>query len=519
MPIKTIAFLSNTITHPFNRYLKDFKITHYPLDTILHQLYLGVDEDILVILLGPGFFNTDHNEFSLLKAALIEFRHKNNTKIIINTISDSFNEIYLPYTFEKEIKLLNINEKIVSLQKELIDICILDFYSLTKEYGLKNLITKKNGYLFQIPFSKIAIELLANKIKELVTLFSTVRIKAIAVDADNTLWGGIVGESGIEGIQIDQNYPGIVYIKFQDYLKELQESGIILILLSKNDEDLIKQVFTKKVMPLNLNDFVAYSVNWNPKSENLSLLLNELKLTTSNVIFLDDSDIEISEMQARLGISSYKMNPIDPILNLEVLQNITGLKTLYLSQEDTLKTRLYQDEKNRLNFSSTLTSRDDFIASLQIEISVTCNNTNHLERITQLIHKTNQFNVTTKRYDLSIVQELMFIGDVYDFSVKDKFGDMGIVGVIIIINNIIDTFLMSCRVLGRGIEENILNHISSKHRDLTASYVPTAKNSLVESFFEKNGFKLTHTDSNRCKYYHFEKKVDINKHIKVTDDS
>jgi FkbH-like protein len=518
MSVKTIAFLSNTITKPFDRFLKAYEITHYPLDTIIPQLYATVPEDVLILILDIGFFKPNYEErLSLLKHALIHFRAHNHAKIIINTLNDTFYDIFTPYTLHEEQKLVTLNTSIASLQQEIHDVAILDFYALCKEYGTRQLINEHNGYLFQMPFTKMAVELLSTQIQERLELFTNPRIKAIAVDADNTLWGGIVGEDGIEGIHIDNNYPGIIYSKFQYDLLALKKSGIILILLSKNDESLVHKVFETKTMPLSLDDFVATSINWNAKSENLSAILERLNLTKSGIIFLDDSATEIEEMRQRMGIACYKMNPENPRENLATLRGISALKTLHISEEDLSKTALYKQENARLSLSSTLVGKEEFIASLEIELEITCNNANHLERITQLINKTNQFNLTTKRYDLAEVKAFMHSGNVYDFSVKDKFGDMGIVGVVIIKENTIDTFAMSCRVLGRGIEECVLSIIAHKYPHLKASYIKTDKNALVEHFYEQNGFTITHQDS--AIHYEFAHFVDVNESIKVKDES
>ncbi len=513
MNINSIAFLSNTITRPFDRFLTGYEIVHYPLDTVIEQLYNNITEDIIIILLEASFFK---NEFIILQNAITAFRKTSNTKIIINTISDNFNDIYMPRNIKNELALVTLNTKIVSLSEMFTNIAVLDFYTLVKHHGYNNLINEKNTYLFQTPFTRIALELISVKLRELISLFQITRIKAIAVDADNTLWGGIVGEDGIDSIKIDNNYPGIIYKKFQEYLLELQKSGIILILLSKNDEALVKKVFETKNMPLSPSDFVEQAVNWNSKSENLNILLQKLKLTTSNIIFLDDSAVEISEMKERLGIESYKMNPQDPIQNLKTLQNIQALKTLHLSKEDKNKTALYKDEQSRVELHNTLSSKEDFIASLDINIKITRNNMHNIERITQLTNKTNQFNLTTKRYTLSQIQTMMQNDIIYDFSVQDKFGDMGLIGLIIIKDNLIDTFLLSCRILGRQIEESILSFVTQEHPNLKAIFKATSKNSLVENFYENNGFKLVKKDKD--KHYDFFKNVDINRYIKVDYD-
>lgn len=517
--IQTIAFLSNTITQPFDRFLSAYQTTHYPLDTIMERLYATEEtHDLMVILLDISFFKNDYEPtFAQLHNALSHFRTQHKTKIIINTVIEDFYDIYTPLTYKKEQALLTLNASIVSFQETFHDIAILDFYALCKQHGTKNLLNVSNGYLFQTPFTRTALELMAQKIEELIVLFTTPRIKVIALDADNTLWGGIAGEDGLDGIHIDNNYPGIVYRQFQTMLVELYHSGIILILLSKNDEPLVQQVFATKNMPLSLEHFVATAVNWESKSENLSRILQQLQLSTAGVIFCDDSSTEIAEMEQRLGIVCYQMNPKRPLENIETLKNITALKTLRLVDEDIKKTALYKDEKKRLDLASVLRSKEDFIASLNITIRVSCNNINHVERITQLINKTNQFNLTTKRYDLATVETLMQHHHVYDFSVSDTFGDMGLVGVVIIIDNTIDTFLMSCRVLGRGIEEKILSIVTHLHADLKATYIKTEKNSLVENFYENNGFECLEHAS--VKTYRFQTFAPSNDTIKVTYES
>jgi len=514
MPITNIVFLSNTVTKPFERFLKGYSCKHYPLDTIFATLHSKIEEDLLIILLDAPFFADVYEErFELFKNALETFRKNNNTKVIINTIYDDFYDIYTPHAIKQELRLTQLNASIATLQSEMQEVVIIDFYGLCKAYGAKNLINEKNRFLFQTPFTKLSTELLSKKIEEYIILFTTPRIKAIALDADNTLWAGIIGEDGIDNISIDNNYPGIVYKKFQEYLVALKNSGIILLLLSKNDEASIVEIFEKKTMPLCLDDFVAYRANWSSKSENLANLLEELKLTSKGIIFMDDSDAELQEMQQRLGLTCYKANPADPLKNIEILQSITALKTLSLSLEDTKKTLLYKEEQVRKNQGTLLASKKEFIASLQTQITLSCNNLARLDRIVQLVNKTNQFNLTTKRYDLTQIKELMQKGCVYDFSVRDRFGDMGLVGVVIIKDENIDTFLLSCRVLGRGIEERILGFLTHLHPNITASYIKSEQNSFVNTFYENNGFVITKVGEN--KNYRFQNFVDSNDSIKV----
>lgn len=520
--IRSVTFLSNTVTQPFERFLSAYELSHAPLDTIIEQLYADeiAQNDLIIILLDKHFYRGDYEQrFEVLKNALLHFRSKHATPIILNTIIDDIYAFHTPSAYVREEALFNLNKRIVHLQNDLLNVAVLDLYALSRHHGVKNLFNDKNGYLFQSPYTRLALELIAQNIEELITLFSTPRIKAIAIDADNTLWGGIVGEDGVEGIAIDQNYPGIAYHRFQQDLLALRQSGIVLILLSKNDEEAVLEVFEKRSMPLSLSDFVATAVNWNAKSDNLKAILEELNLSTSGIIFLDDSPSEIEQMRQMLGIPSFAMNPQNPLENSALLRSIVSLKSVRLTQEDLQKTALYQEEKARTALEAKTTSKEEFIASLDIRMHVFLNHEAHLERIAQLINKTNQFNLTTKRYDVGHVHALMKDASVYDFSVQDTFGDMGIVGVLIVKEGCIDTFLMSCRVLGRGIEEAVLAFVTRRHPNLRASYIPSAKNRLVENFYEKNGFILESTDANGVKTYRCETLRESHFAIKVNYES
>lgn len=501
----SIAFVSNTVTRVFSPYFNEFNLTHYPLDTVIEILHGSVEESYCVLLLDYPFFleHTGHENvmehFERFKKSLEHFRSTNSAKLILNTIAADFTHPFFAANTQAYMTLAALNHAIALLPETISDCAPIDLFTMTLQEGSVHLTNPKNRYLFQTPWSKKGVEKISQLIKEAMETLRQPRMKAIAVDADNTLWSGIIGEDGIDGIQIDRNYPGIIYRRFQEQLLHLKSTGIILILLSKNNLNDIEETFGQNNMPLSLADFTAIKVNWESKSANLLEILNTIGIGKESVIFLDDNPAELEEMRSRLGIESFQINPADPLSNLALLQTIPALKTFRLTDEDLRKSDLYKEEASRHTLHEQLGSREAFIASLEIEISPYRNNPSHIGRAAQLIGKTNQFNLTTKRYSEHEVALMMDKHDVYTFEVRDKFGSMGIVGVLIVIDRHIDTFLMSCRVLGRGIEESILSFITARYETLTAAYSPTSKNTLVASFYENNGFELI-VDENEKKY-------------------
>jgi len=486
-----ISFLSHYITKPFNRFLKDYEVYHYDIAQVERVLIeKSVKSDILIILL-----KNDYEELEYLKNLIIEFRKSNNTKILISNFYS--NPLDISYSFYlKELKKIDEKNRLLESFLEISDVNIINIFKLTQEYGIKNLINKKNLYLFQTPFTKEGFKLVAKEIDEKIKLFFTKRKKVIVIDADNTLWGGIVGEDGVEGIKCDENYPGILYKKFQKQLKQLSLSGIVLSMVSKNNFEDVKEVFDKKNMPLKWDDFLVKKINWIPKSKNIQEIAKEINVGIDSLLFIDDNEFEIEEVK-RVGVEAILVNENNI---LEILNRV-DLKAINLTKEDLEKVNQYKAEQKRGEILKEVKSIDDFIKSLNIKINYWINNKNQLKRITQLINKTNQFNLTTKRYSESEIEKMMQNDKVFSFQVEDKFGDMGIVSVVIVKNNEIDTFLMSCRVLGRKIEDKIMKIVlDNVSLPIKARYIKTKKNLQVENFYEKYGFKIISQNKNEKIY-------------------
>ncbi|RKZ77307.1 MAG: hypothetical protein DRQ57_00345 [Gammaproteobacteria bacterium] len=510
MSKKTISFLSNTITHSFTKYFnKDFYVIHHNLDSIIETLNSKTDTDYLIVILDNKFFFENFVIKSIafeivefLSELLKVFRKQNNAKILISNIAYDFIDINSALNIEEYKNLILLNEKIEELSNQVADLAILNIFNLANRIGFNHFFSLSNSLLFQAPFTKEAIKLITSEIKKKIDVFNSLRKKVVLLDLDNTLWGGIVGEDGFEGIKIDENYPGIAYKYFQNQMKYLKKSGIVLCIVSKNNFAEIEDLFNNQDMPLKWNDFVIKKINWQNKSQNIIEIANELNVGIDSMIFFDDSHFEINLVKDTLeNIDVIKLDSNNPINNLGIIERLPFLNSIKITIEDENKSSQYLSEQKRITIRKTTATVDDFIESLEINISYWINNKSQLARITQLVNKTNQFNLTTKRYSESEISHFMNFNQVFSFQIKDKFGDMGITAVVIVIDNKIDTFLMSCRILGRKIEEKIMKIILNQTtKPLSAEYIRTSKNSQVENLYDKFGFRLVSKDKSKNVY-------------------
>jgi FkbH-like protein len=508
-PETTIAFLSNTVTSPFSKHFKDQAIQHLDLDNLVHVLQSKVSADYLVILLDYSYFfenvirETAFDKVALLEQLLIQFRGQNKTKVLLSNVVYSFPDMNVSLNTEMHCDLSRLNAEIGKISEVVGELTILNLFNIGLRLGTEKLYNFQNKFLFQTPFTKVAIAQIANEIQDKIQLLESPRKKVLAVDADNTLWGGVVGEDGVDNLQIDENYPGIIYKYCQNYIKTLKETGILLVLVSKNNLADVEEVFSKRRMPLGWDDFVLKQVNWQPKSQNIVDAAEELNLGIDSFVFIDDSPFEVSEVQDALSmVECHQFDAKNPLNNLAILESIVSLKSLRIATEDTVKTQLYAAEQKRKSASATVRSIDEFIQGLDIEVTYTVNNKDHLTRISQLINKTNQFNLTTQRHTETEVGKMMEDHLVLGFQVTDRFGDMGIVGVAIVTEGCIDTFLLSCRVLGRKIEEKMIFLVQQEANadPIRSQFLKSPKNAQVENFYDQMGFALTFKDDLKKEY-------------------
>lgn len=360
-------------------------------------------------------------------------------------------------------------------------------------------------YTSRFPFTPLAANEFARRLVNLMTISICPKAKVIALDADNTLWGGIIGEDGINGIALGPEYPGNTYVDFQRRLLHFQQRGFILALCSKNNAEDVYEVLDNHLHQiLRRHHFAAERINWLPKHENLLSLSSELNLGLDSFIFVDDSNHECDIIRSQLPQVEVIQTPSKPVEIPMCLEQMNRLEIISLTAEDTLKTQLYAQEKQRKQFRQDTVALDgdlnSYLASLKMKMHIEIDSRKNIARLAQLTQKTNQFNVTTRRY--SEQQILDFVESnawtVSSFTLNDIFGNSGIVGLALFrkLNEEaieIDNFLMSCRIIGRSAESAFLYAMLDYFATIgitqfTATYLPTQKNSLVVDFFSTHGF-------------------------------
>lgn len=333
------------------------------------------------------------------------------------------------------------------------------------------------------------------------------RKKCLVLDLDNTLWGGVLGEEGIGGIQVDGDYPGKAFHYWQEGIRELENEGIILAICSKNNLADVEELFRAREMPLKLEDFACMRIDWNDKAANIRAIAEELNIGLDSMVFVDDNPTERELIRQQLPMVAVPEWPSQPYeLSAFYQQLVQEYFAVYtLTEEDKKKTEQYRQNVSRAQAQAQFSNMGDFLRSLEMELTIAEATDVTIPRIAQMTQKTNQFNLTTKRYTEDDIRAMLANGArIWTLAVRDKFGDNGITGLMIVTpQGEVDTLLMSCRVLGKGIEvafvKTVLNRLSIS--ELRAEYIPTEKNSQVSDFYDKLGFALLTTRKDGTKEY------------------
>ena len=330
--------------------------------------------------------------------------------------------------------------------------------------------------------------------------------KALIFDCDNTLWKGVLGEDGFESIKI---FKEIQYLAL-----ELSRKGVIIGLCSKNNpEDVDAVLETHSDIILRDKDIVIKRVNWTDKVSNLKSIAIELNVGLDSLVFLDDSDFEVNLIREELPlVNVFQVPPSEYKYSMMMKEIMNLFYNPTQTKEDFRKVKMYKDQVKRVDSKQKIGNIDEYLKSLELCISVYVDDPNEIARMSQMTQKTNQFNLTTKRYTEKDIRDFINSKNktVVAIGVRDKFGDNGVVGLAILDYNdndfIIDTFLMSCRVLGRNVEYKLMDIIfdiakESNIEIVHAEYVRTLKNDQVSSLYKNNGFCVTGQEGSSTEYY------------------
>lgn len=384
---------------------------------------------------------------------------------------------------------------------------INDINYLSSSIGLDTWFNKSYWYGFKYAVSYDCIPMLAHNISNIINAIYGKTKKCLVLDLDNTCWGGVIGDDGLNNIQIGtETALSEAYTAFQQYVKDLKDRGITLAVCSKNDFANAKEGFSHPDSVLKFNDFTSFKANWDPKFQNIKDIAKEINIGTDSLVFIDDNPAERDIVSSQVPSVSVPNIGSDIAKYISHLDNGGYFEPISLSEDDTKRNKYYEDNKKRLNEEAQYKTYDEFLLSLDMTAEIKPFDDIYLDRITQLTNKTNQFNLTTKRYTFNEIENMSNSEEYITIygKLSDKFGDNGLISIIIgkIIDNKchINLWLMSCRVLKRGMEEAMLDFLVNecKKRNIKTIigyYYVSNKNSMVSNLFETLGFTIVNKDS------------------------
>lgn len=446
--------------------------------------------------------------------------------LIVLLLDEVFTLQYTLDDFRVGRAVSEFNEAVLSFASAHSDVKVLDPAPFFREHGREELIDWRFFFLSQMLVSPRLGTAFRTWFEKNMDCISMKRKKCLVLDLDNTLWGGVLGEDGMDGIKMSGDYPGKAFHFFQEGLVQLCRSGVILALCSKNNESDVMEVWDKNpFMTLKKEHVSAWRINWNNKADNIKELSEELNIGLDSMVFLDDNPAErelVKQMLPCVEVPDFPARPYEiPPFFKSLVEKFFLVYSL--TEEDCHKTELYKANANRMAERKKFTDLSAYVKSLDIHIRILPADEFNVVRISQMCQKTNQFNLTTKRYAVSDIKEKLAKGSlVYCMDVSDRFGDNGITGAIIV-DKVgdgadIDTFLLSCRVLGKGVESAFLRSVLGRLMEMgiskiTSTFSPTQKNLQVADFYDREGFTLVATNIDGSKNY----SMDLSQRIPIVE--
>ncbi|NMA36941.1 MAG: HAD-IIIC family phosphatase [Papillibacter sp.] len=404
----------------------------------------------------------------------------------------------LPSSFLYQVKRLNL--LIMEGCQRQSGVFIIDINGLAAKLGYDRVRDPRLYYHAKLPLTATALPYAAKEIIDVIKAVEGRVMKCVVCDLDNTLWGGVIGDDGLEGIELGELGDGAAFTALQRWLKELKNRGIILCVCSKNEEAAAKEPFEKHPdMVLRLEDISVFIANWQDKAANIRLIQKTLDIGMDSLVFIDDNPFEREAVRSLIPEICVTDLPEDPAEYLPYLQSLNLFETASFSEEDSKRTEQYRAEFGRVRQQELFSSYEHYLKSLEMTAEAEPFSSFWFPRIAQLTQRSNQFNLRTVRYteaDIARLAEDEGYVTLY-FTLKDNFGDYGLIAVVILEkqadNLFIHEWLMSCRVLKRGMEEFIADKILSTAAELgfktvTGEYIPTKKNAMVAQLYEKLGF-------------------------------
>jgi FkbH-like protein len=442
---------------------------------------------------------------SRYKQCVGAFRKHRQAALIIHSLESPFSPSLgvLDDQFEAGQSGLvrQINSELRRIAAAFPGVYILDYDVLIARHGREHWNDERKWLTARLPIAAGYLLPMAREWMRFIVPLSGRTAKVLVVDLDNTIWGGVIGEDGLAGIQVGTEYPGAAYQALQRALLDLSRKGILLAVCSKNNFDDAMEALDKHPgMLLRAKQFAALRINWTDKQQNLREIAQELNVGTDALAFLDDNPFEREQVRAALPEVTVIDLPKNPLEYASALRSCAAFERLTLSAEDQQRTEMYAAQKHRSGAEQNFQSKEDFFRFLEQEAELEPVSDLTLARIAQLTQKTNQFNLTSQRYSDAQIAEMAKKPDwhILSIRVRDRFGDHGLVGVAIAHDEgeqcEVDTFLLSCRVIGRTVETALLAHLAASaaqrgRKRLEGWFLPTKKNAPARDFYQQHGFE------------------------------
>ena len=442
-----------------------------------------------------------------------------NKKIIYLNYPEIDDVVFGSYSNKVESSLAWQTRKLNFMLMELAavhpNLMICDLAAIQNKIGRDTMFSPNVYVSTDMVLSIDSLPIVASRIVDIIDAVVGSVCKCLVLDLDNTLWGGVVGDDGVSGIHLGHGLGiGKAFTEFQAWVKKLQERGIIICVVSKNNEETAKEPFEKHPdMVLHLSDIAIFIANWENKVDNIRQVQRILNIGFDSMVFIDDNPFEREMVRKGIPEIIVPEMPSDPALYLEYLYSLNLFETASYSTEDGNRTRQYQQEAERTAVMKTFKDENDFLMSLDMRSTVEGLTDFNLPRVAQLSQRSNQFNLRTVRYTeadlLNMVNDNAFIP--LTFTLDDRFGDNGLVSVVILRQTapdtlFIDTWIMSCRVLKRGMEQFVMNTVVDEARRagcrlIVGEYIPTPKNKLVEHLLPDMGFEQIESHDSNSTFY------------------